>query len=285
MKRERRLWTSLAAGCAVAASAICASAQDAPAAPVREFAMPKALIEISGLAGAGEATVFAHGDEYAIIHEIDLASGDVIRAFAMGDPTEAGDFEGIATRAGRVYLITSAGLIYESDIGEHRKRVRHNVYDTGVGALCEIEGLDVGPEDGDFLILCKRPLTRAGRNRLVIYKWSLSERRAVDEPWLSVPLTGIVAGADRDGFRPAGLSFDGRTGSLYIVSSRSGRIYHLSESGALRGVIKLDGKLHLQTEGISVTARGDLILADEGARKGPGMVRVYRLPRDDLSRD
>ena len=100
--------------------------------PDHQFFLPQGLSEISGLAVASPNTVYAHNDEYAIVYEIALDTGKALKAFALGKPTVKGDFEDIAVRGGNVYLLASDGHLYEAPIGEHRQRVRYNVYDTGV---------------------------------------------------------------------------------------------------------------------------------------------------------
>src|SRR5476651_788315 len=124
--------------------------------PANQFYLPEGLSEVSGLAAASNNTVFAHDDNYAIVYEVDLKSGKTINAFALGNPTVKADFEDIAVRDGYVYLLTSDGRIFEAPVGENRKRVLYNAYDTGVGAHCETEGLANGTVEGDFLILCKK---------------------------------------------------------------------------------------------------------------------------------
>src|SRR4051812_47919324 len=154
-------------------------------APARQFYLPEGLSEISGLAVASRTTVFAHDDNYGIVYEVDLYGAKAVRAFALGKPTVKADFEDIAVRPGYVYLLTSDARLFEAALGENRKRVLYNAYDTGVGTHCETEGLANGPAEGDFLILCKKAREVELKDRLVIYRWNLHERTPVAAPWLN----------------------------------------------------------------------------------------------------
>ncbi|MEE9329547.1 MAG: hypothetical protein V3V30_05360, partial [Parvularculaceae bacterium] len=116
--------------------------------PVERFELKFSLAEISGLVAATPTSVFAHNDEHAIIHEVSLIDGKILRSFALGKPTIAADFEGITRRGQFLYLVTSKGIIYETLIGEDRSRVRYNIYDTGLKSTCEIEGITTDTEDG-----------------------------------------------------------------------------------------------------------------------------------------
>lgn len=244
--------------------------------PPRQMPLNAQLVEISGLAAASEHSVFAHNDEFAIVYEIDIRDGSVPRAFALGDPTTKGDFEGIAAYNDRIYLVTSSGLIYEADISDHRARARFNVYDTGVGAFCEVEGLSRTPTPGEFFVLCKRPRKGGSDGRLSIYRWSLADRRAVDEPAFSIRFRDFLPGSEREAFRPAGIEWDAATQTMMIVSSRSQMVYAFDPTGKFLRKHKLPADRHPQSEGLAVLSSGAILIADEGnGRNGAGLLSVY----------
>ncbi|MFQ5563100.1 MAG: hypothetical protein ACE5FO_05980 [Parvularculaceae bacterium] len=259
------------------------AAQVAPAtfeldAPAHEAALMKRLAEVSGLAAASDKSVFAHNDEYAIVYEIALSDGSLIAAFALGEPTVEADFEGVAVDDNRVYLVTSNGLIYESPIGEHRSRVRFNIFDTGASAECEIEGLANGAAPGEFLLLCKKPHRAKYKNRLVIFSWSVRERRLV-EPWMSLDLRAILTPGERKDFAPSALVRRPEDGSVIVLSARNRLMLIVTQDGALIEKRLLDEDRHPQAEGLALTPSGDLVIADEGARRDPGRITVYSKKR------
>lgn len=242
----------------------------------RQLKLNKQLVEVSGLAAASNDSAFAHNDEFGIVYEIDVRDGSMSRAFALGDPTVAADFEGIAAYDGRIYLITSAGLLYEADISDHRERTRFNIYDTGAGAVCEVEGLSQAPEDGAFFILCKRSLNGRPENRLQIYQWSLAERRPVTEPVFSIEFRDFLPGSEREGFRPAGIEWDEARNRILVVSSRSHIVYAFNEKGDFLRKSRLPAGIHPQTEGLAVLQSGTVLVADEGGARGrAGLISVY----------
>lgn len=244
----------------------------------RQFYLPKGLSEVSGLAVASANSVFAHDDNYGIVYEVDLTTGRVLRAFALGNPTVKDDFEDIAVRAGFVYLLASDGRLFEAPIGGHRERVRYNVYDTGVGPHCETEGLVNGPKDGDFLVLCKKPHQDKLKDRLVIYLWSLSDRAPVSSPWLSVPLDGLVDPLDQANFHPSAFYWQRDRGRFLIVSAKGHSGIEIDEQGKLIDRVKLDKVEHAQPEGLTLMPDGRLVISDEGPR-GHGKIEIYDPPR------
>ncbi|MEO0499543.1 MAG: SdiA-regulated domain-containing protein [Pseudomonadota bacterium] len=243
--------------------------------PVARHFMPRGLIEISGLAVATPDSVFAHNDEHAIVYEVDLRSGKAVRAFALGDPTIPGDFEGIAVRDGRVYLITSDGMLYEAMIGAHRDRVRFHRYDTGVGAACEVEGLSASPEPEGFLILCKRAHEKRPNGQIEIYSWDLEDRTAAEVPAIDASVRALLSKEERRDFRPSGIEWDEPNRRLLIVSARAQLIVALGFDGSLRGRRALISGQHPQAEGITLMPDGRVVVADEGAGQGPGRITIF----------
>lgn len=239
------------------------------------WTLPSELVEVSGLSVASENSVFAHNDEHAIVYEVNIETGSVPRAFALGDPTAKGDFEGIAAYGERIYLLTSAGWIYEAPIGEHRARVRYNAYDTGTNKICETEGLAVLPGGEDFLILCKRVFDDGPDEELLIFRWSLSERRAQTQAWLTIPYDSFMAPNERSAFRASGLEWDEKENALIVISSRSHTAYRFTATGALIGKNKLSSPRHIQTEGVTRMPSGDFVFADEGNARQDGFISVY----------
>ena len=245
--------------------------------PATEFYLPEGLREISGLAVASANTVYAHDDNYAIVYEVDLNLHKAVKAFALGKPTVKGDFEDIAVRDGYVYLLTSDGRLYEAPIGENRKRVRYNAYDTGVGTHCETEGLVNGAAEGEFLILCKKAHDVEFKDRLVIYKWNLHDRTPVTTPWMNVSLDGLVETLDQANFHPSAIAWRRDSGTFIIVSAKGHSVIEIDQQGHLIDRVKLDKVDHPQPEGLTLMPDGRLILSDEGPQ-GHGKISVYNPP-------
>lgn len=242
--------------------------------PARKISLPKGLFEISGLAAGPDNSVYAHNDEYGIVYEIGLKDGAIITAFALGDPTVKADFEGIEVVDGRVYLITSAGRLYEAAIGAHRHRVRFNIYDTGAGDFCEIEGLSRGPGAGEFLLLCKAVRDPARTKHLLIFKWGLAERMPVRAPWLDIAWADILSPKERINFRPSAI--ERSESGLVILSARNRLFLELSRDGKLLRKGRLAARDHNQAEGVARMPSGDLVIADEGYGRRPGQITIYK---------
>jgi hypothetical protein len=246
--------------------------------PEREYLLPQGLSEVSGLAVASDLSVFAHNDEYGIVYEVEVATGKTIKAFALGASTVKADFEDIAARGDYVYLLTSDGRIFEARKGEHRKRVLYNVYDTGVGARCETEGLANGPTENDFLILCKRMRDEAFKDRLVVFLWNVADHSPVTAPWLNVSLDGLLGKLEQANFHPSAFAWKRDTRTLFIISAKGHNAIEIDMRGRLVSRYKVDKRRHPQPEGMTLMPDGRLVIGDEGPR-GHGKLTVYSVPR------
>lgn len=241
------------------------------------YNLPTELSEVSGLAVAGPDSVFTHDDEYAIIYEFRLGDGHIARAFALGEPTLEGDFEGIAAADDRVFLVTSDGLIYSALPGENARRVSYRVYDSGIGPRCEVEGLSQAPEAGELLLLCKRFRNDSEQARLEIYRWKIGSDRAEAAPFLSLPLEELFGEDEAAEFRPSGIEWHPASGRLLIVSARNHAVLALDRHGMLLERHRLDPARHPETEGITLMPDGRWVLADEGSRTREGRLTTYRM--------
>lgn len=248
-----------------------AAACSQPAEQVQQR-LPDGLSEVSGLAQAGPASVFAHDDERAVIHEIAVDGGRTLRRFALGRPPARGDFEGIAVDGGRIYLIASDGRLLAARPGADGEHVPFEAHDSGVGAYCEVEGLAAGTEPGRLLILCKRQ--RDGSSgRLLVFAWSPGHPAV---PWRDMDLGGALG--DAGSFAPSGVEFDPAQGRLIVLSARDRRMLVLDRGGRIAALRRLDPRRHPQAEGIALMADGRLVVADEGQGGAPGRLAVYPAP-------
>jgi hypothetical protein len=249
--------------------------EDQTAASARAFRLAGALSEISGLAPAGPASVFAHDDEHAIIFEIDINTGATLRAFALGKPTLAGDFEGISVGDGLIYLLTSDGRLYEALPADDGARAAYKVYDTGLGAVCEAEGL-AAAGGGEFFILCKHSAFGDRGKRLVMCKWTLGGPRSPAQVF-GLSLKDLIPNP-KGKFRPSDLARDATSGDFLILDSAGASILRISAEGGRVGYRRLAKPLHPQPEGLAIMADGRLVVGDEGP-SGQGRLTVY--PRSD----
>ena len=235
-----------------------------------QWALPDKLREISGLALTTDERLLAVTDEEAIIYELDYATGHLVKAFALGDPTIRGDFEGIAFLNGMVWLMTSDGALFATREGADGERVEYERYETDLGDKCELEGLAEDASAGSLLLICKR-----AKKKLRVFEWTADGANLREED-IKLPEKAMRKAIDSKHVNPSGLTIDTRTGNWLVVAAQQHALFELSPDGDLIDVIlRLDEDRHRQAEGIAITGDGRLLIADEGG-KGQARLAIYQ---------
>lgn len=234
-----------------------------------QLKLPKDLREISGLSLTPDGNLLAVADEKAHIFKIDVEASKVEKFTKFGDPVARGDFEGITLHDGTLYLVTSDGALWQRRLDAEPEA--YQVFDTGVGRRCEVEGLTVWPQEETLFILCKNPRDPALKGQLAVFAWSLAQQALSDEHHIVVPLAAY--GIKK--LQPSAISFSADGERLFIVAGPQAAFVEISLSGELARAGKLPKHAkHTQTEGVVISAQNTLYLADEGG-KGRGKLTRY----------
>ena len=236
--------------------------------------------EASGLAATEDGRLFTHGDEQAVVYQVDPVAGTVLKQFSMGVPVLAGDFEGIAVAGDRFFMINSQGLLLEFREGVDGESVSFRGVNTGLGNRCEVEGLAY-ERAGQALVAACKSVPSGDESFIVLYRIRLSDL-AVEPGAILVPATGLEAVGLADHFAPSGVEVDPETGSLFLISARQESIIQVTPSGRIIAGFHLGSDRHPQAEGIAVLPDGTLLLADE-RQQGRAHLTAYSrrpVPRD-----
>ena len=231
--------------------------------------LPGRLKEISGLAMTMDYRLLAHGDEKGVIYEIDYRNGLIVKAFQLADLTApvADDFEGIATVGDQIYLVTSSGRLYECSEGAAGESVLYNIYATGVGRDCEIEGLAYDANRRTLLLMCKGSRRADLREQLAIYHWSTDKKQLSEDAHTVIPVIEFSRHIGGKKFQPSGIERHPVSGNYFVVAARQRAIAEITPSGQVVAAKQFPAQRHRQAEGITFAADDTLIIADEGAGK------------------
>lgn len=241
-----------------------------PAGAVQQWRLPDRLREISGLAVSPDGRLFGHDDERAVIYEIDPRQGRVIKAFALGNPVERGDFEGIAIRPnGEFWVTTSQGVLYRFREAEDGATAAFDTFDTGLSAVCEIEGLAYLAAEESLILACKRNQARGMRDTVSLHIWRFA---GAAEPWLSIPEATLAEAAGVERFRPS--SADIQDGRLLLLSASDGALAELSMDGRILSARALSAA-HVQAEAVVTLPDGSVAIADERGDSPAALLTIY----------
>jgi uncharacterized protein YjiK len=224
------------------------------------FALPGRLAEVSGLAATPDGRLFAHDDERAVVYELDVHREEVSKRFSLGSPPVAGDFEGITVAGERFFMVTSRGVLYEFREMPDRGESPYRVTDTGLGAHCEVEGLDYDLASDELLFACK--VSAPDRGTIVVHRIPLDPERARPAP-LEVSRNQIATFGVDPSFEPSAISVT-PTGTLILLSASREALIEVDRTGRVLAGVRLPERRHRQPEGLAYGADGTLYIADEG---------------------
>lgn len=252
---------------------IAACGGGAPEEAIVQWALPDRLREISGLALTADERLLAVTDEEAIVYEIDYTNRKLVKAFALGEPTLRGDFEGIAVLGGTVWLMTSEGVLFSAPEGADGERVLYERFATNLEEECEFEGLTSSAAGDALLLICKDPKKNKD---LSIFEWSPATWETRRH---ALPEKAMEEAAGSKKINPSGIDIDPATGDFIVISALQNIVLRLDGAGELVGAImRLAPDRHPQAEGIAVTKDGRMLIADEA---GNGQARLAVYPMKD----
>jgi hypothetical protein len=263
------LLTLILAACAEAQSTAGGGLQeyDLKGQPSARIELPAELAEVSGLASTEDGRLLAHGDERAVIYQIDFPSGKVVKRFAIGDAGGplVGDFEDIQVAGDRVFLVTSAGVLVEAREGRDGETVPVLRRTRGLGGACEVEGLSWDEPSASMLLLCKQAQGKRWKDRLVILAVDPATGEFEPEPRLTVPDADLKDATGVKGFAGSAMVRHPRSGNLILVSGPAHAYAEIDASGRVLDGGKLPTKRHRQPEGLAIAPDLTLLISDEAA--------------------
>jgi hypothetical protein len=235
--------------------------------PSARIELPNELAEISGLAFTPDGRLFAHGDERAVIYQIDFPSGKMVKRFAIGDAGGPllGDFEDIQVVGDRVFLVTSAGVLVEAREGRDGETVPLVRRTRGLGGACEVEGLSWDEASSSMLLLCKQAQGKRWRDKLVILAVNPATGEFESEPRLTVSHADLKRATGVKGFAGSAMVRYPHSGTWILVSGPGHAYAEIDTAGKVLAGGRLHPKRHRQPEGLAIAPDLTLLISDEAA--------------------
>ena len=237
------------------------------AAPAQRLELPGDLSEVSGLAFTDDDRLFAHGDERAVVWELQWPSGRAVKRFGIGgrNGPAMDDFEDIQVVGERVFLVTSTGRVIEGREGadgENSPVVRAT---RGLKAGCEVEGMTWDPGSRSMLLLCKTIESRKWKDHVVVLAVAVETGQFEPEPRIVVRESDLSRVTGQKRFAGTALVRHPHTGTYLLLSGTQRALAEIDSTGKVLGGAKLPASRHRQPEGIAIAPDLTLLISDEGA--------------------
>jgi sugar lactone lactonase YvrE len=242
--------------------------------------LPRAISEASGLAITADGRLFTHDDERGIIYQIDRSDGHIIKRFLLGRPTLRGDFEGIAIRKQKFYLVASNGTIYETEEGADNASVPYRSFNTFLSSANDVEGLEYDPAGDCLLVLCKGYPGKGYKGYRTAYAFDFPKMKLLHIPRLQIPLNKVSKKAHKGNFAPSGIALHPLSGTFFVLSAAGECIVELSRSGKVLAQEHLPAHVNPHPEGIAFGSDGTMYICNDG-QDGRGSMTVYKLRKNE----
>ena len=244
--------------------------------PGHRVGLPDPLREISGLAAGPDGRVFAHNDERGIVYRVDPMTGSILSWFHLGRTVVTEDFEGIAVTKSRMYMVTSAGVVYEFRQAGEGQRVEYRVHRTSLDRDNDVEGLCYDAASRTLLLACKGDPGKGYMDSRAVYAFSLKSMKLDAKPRFILDEKRLNDEARGEHFRPSGIERHPFTGTFFILAAEGESLAEVSPEGRIIAQHKLPKDRHPQAEGITFLPNGDMVISDEGKKAGSLTVYSYR---------
>ena len=263
-------------------------------APDKVYTLPKKLKEISGITEIDSSRIACIQDEREIVFMYDLNAGQITNRIDNG---YKGDYEGIARVDSTLYILRSDGEIIIIENFANEKPAR-STFHSGI-QYKDDEGICYDPATNYLLITTKEiPHKGTGnRDKRYIYGFDLTSKKPLPQPVFTIDLSVIDSFAlahsvkvpmkdkkkskskDPDiRFQVSDIAIHPLTGKLFLLSSADKLLFVFSAKNEIEFIGRLNPKLFVQPEGITIMKNGDMYISNEGQKQPATLVRFNYRP-------
>lgn len=254
------------------------------------YALPKELLEISGISFVTDSILVGIQDEEGILYFYDLTKEEITNKYEFW---KGKDYEDLAVVGNDLWIVNSSGALYELKNFKNGPS-KPNVYKTVLKEENNIEGLAYDKKNNRLLLAVKDISLDGNEDQKGIYEFSLKTKTLNQKDVYSIKLSEIEKFFEGDKveelskkilkaignqnlnkvFRTSALGFHPITGELYVLSSLNNIIAVLNNQGSITKILELDGKEFIQPEGLAFTSDGRLFISNEGKGKQANIIEL-----------
>lgn len=237
------------------------------------FKLPASLDEISGIVYyPKDNSVLAINDERGWLYKIFLSGRHEIQKWKYAG---GADFEDVVLVDSTFYVLQSNGTLISFKFlkPDSVKAASHQLPVPG-GNEFEILYMD---KDKNALILVCKDCEADDKNSLSSYSFSLEKNSFSPKPAFVIDVRKIETLMNQKGlhFKPSAAAIHPLTGELYIISSINKLLVIADRNGNPQKAYPISAKLFKQPEGITFSAKGDLVISNESADIGAANILFF----------
>lgn len=240
-------------------------------APEKDYQLPGALKEISGLAYWKDDILLCVEDEKGHLYLYDHGKEEIIQEIKFG---KKGDYEGVTQSEDIAYVIKSTGKLYYFSIKDEPEVIKVDLPFTSSN---DLEGITKGHKNDEFYIACKNnpEILDNGIEGRAVYTYNVKKDKVKTKPYIHLTSESfkeeiIKAGLNPSKhlpFMPSGIAIHPHTDDVFLISSVGKLLIILNKSGSVVSMAPLKRSLFRQPEGICFDNDGNMFISSEGRGK------------------
>ena len=263
------------------------------------YRLPESLSEISGISFYKKNKIACIQDERAIIYIYDTKKEKISSKIDFG---KNNDYEDIAITENTAYVLRSDGTVFKVVNIDNKKKTETIKIETPLSSKNNTEGLLFDKNSNSLLIACKSSpsINKKEKHKgfKAIYKLDLETNKLIKKPEYLINLSYIDSLSELSNldkfvieksqkvklfkydysFQPSGIAICPKNeNNIYIISSIRKLLIVMNKEEEILDVIKLDGQIFNQPEGICFSKSGDLYISNEGKNGTGNIIKFNRI--------
>lgn len=231
---------------------------------IEKWDLPRDLEEVSGIAYAENDKIVCIQDEDGIIFIYNLNSRQVEHQVKFA---EDGDYEGVALKGKKAFVVRSDGRIFQiSDYESDKPEVQ--IFKTGLKDQNNVEGLCYDSKHDRLLLATKNIGIHNHSGYKGVYAFYLKTNSFEEEPVYKLkfdnPLFKDLRSFGKASvFRPSEISINPKTGDIYILDAEVPKLLILDENFKIKKLYHLNLQDFPQVEGLTFSPDGKTYISNE----------------------
>lgn len=235
--------------------------------PDLKLELPDELYEVSGLTDVTSVKIACVQDEKGSIFIYDFLSGKIDREIVFSD---AGDYEGLTRVENTLYVMSSNGYLYETNL---KRKGKTKIYPLNLPAI-DNEGLCYDEHNNRLLIAPKSKIGKGPefKDLKAVYIFNLEKKELETKPLFYFRISEINQMVSKKynesvglkNFRPSSIAVHPQTQEVYILSAEDFTLAIYNQKGNLRDAFLLDSSIYPKPEGITFLEDNSMVITNEG---------------------
>jgi uncharacterized protein YjiK len=236
------------------------------------YTLPSVLNEISGLSYySKDSSVFAIQDEKGFLFKIHFTNPLKIERWKFGN---GADYEDVVLLDSSFYVLKSKGSIERLKFGTGDS-ISIDPFPIPAQGKNEFETLYYDDVLRRLIVICKN-CDVDNKDQVTSFGFNPATNAFDTSFAISAEKIKDLAHEDKLRLKPSAAAIHPLTGELFVIASVDKLLVVFNKDHIVKAVYHLDPETFKQSEGMTFTPKGDLLISNESANKGSADILIFK---------